>query len=233
VERALNASGRRARACCTSAPPRCSTHEKTGTGLARGASSRLAAPPSRAGRGRERAYGGAGGASWAPRRARREVERRAQHSPSTLVMAYHGSPHGPGMCLGVQTAAGDRLFGAHSTVGAVWQHAFFHRRLGGLRAACGGRAAHAWEGHSQTSERTHINGRTRSKRWVRRTICGAKTERRHDVVIGFFINRYELGRLLGHGINSSETPLRLLRTRGHVEQGEGRWTCLPIRTQPI
>ena len=47
--------------------------------------------------------------------------------------------------------------------------------------------------HPQTSERTHINWRTRSKPWVRRTLCCAKTERRHDVVIGLFINRYECG----------------------------------------
>ena len=87
--------------------------------------------------------------------------------------------------------------------------------------------------HTQTVERTPITWRTRSTRWVRRTICCAKTERRHDVVMGFFINRYALGRLLGDGSNSSETPSRLLRARGHVWQGEGRWTCLPIRTRPI
>jgi insertion element IS1 protein InsB len=50
--------------------------------------------------------------------------------------------------------------------------------------------------HTQTIERTHINWRTRIKRLVRRTICCAKTERRHDVVIGLFINRYEFGRLI-------------------------------------
>ena len=87
--------------------------------------------------------------------------------------------------------------------------------------------------HPQTSERTPSPWRTRSTRWVRRTLCGAKTERRHDVGSGCFINRSALGRLLGDGNNSSETPSRLLRTRGHVWQGEGRWTCLPIRTRPI
>ncbi len=87
--------------------------------------------------------------------------------------------------------------------------------------------------HTQTIERTHITWRTRSTRWVRRTIRCAKTERRHDVVMGFFINRSALGRLLGDAINSSATPSRLLRARGHVWQGEGRWTCLPIRTRPI
>jgi len=43
--------------------------------------------------------------------------------------------------------------------------------------------------HTQTIERTPINWRTRLKRLVRRTICCAKTERRHDVVIGLCINR--------------------------------------------
>jgi hypothetical protein len=28
----------------------------------------------------------------------------------------------------------------------LWHHALFHRRLGGLRAACGGGATHDWEG---------------------------------------------------------------------------------------
>jgi hypothetical protein len=40
----------------------------------------------------------------------------------------------------------------------------------------------------------HINLRTRIKRLVRRTICFSKTERRHDLVLGLFIHRYEFGR---------------------------------------
>jgi insertion element IS1 protein InsB len=35
--------------------------------------------------------------------------------------------------------------------------------------------------------------RTRSKRLVRRTICFAKMERLHDLVLGLFSNRYEFG----------------------------------------
>jgi insertion element IS1 protein InsB len=46
--------------------------------------------------------------------------------------------------------------------------------------------------HMQKIESTHINLRTRIKRLVRRTICFSKTERVHDLVIGLFINRYEL-----------------------------------------
>ena len=49
---------------------------------------------------------------------------------------------------------------------------------------------------TQKIESKHINLRTRIKRLVRRTICFAKTERMHDLVIGLFINRYEFGRLL-------------------------------------
>jgi insertion element IS1 protein InsB len=49
---------------------------------------------------------------------------------------------------------------------------------------------------TQKIERTHINLRTRIKRLVRRTICFSKTERRHDLVIGLCINRYEFRRPL-------------------------------------
>ena len=38
----------------------------------------------------------------------------------------------------------------------------------------------------------HINLRTRIKRLVRRITCFSKTEMMHDLVIGWFINRYEL-----------------------------------------
>jgi insertion element IS1 protein InsB len=60
--------------------------------------------------------------------------------------------------------------------------------------------------YTQTIESKHINLRTRLKRLVRPTICFSKTTAMHDLVIGLFINRYEFGRLLWHGINSSETP---------------------------
>ena len=42
----------------------------------------------------------------------------------------------------------------------------------------------------------HINLRTRIKRLVRRTLCFSKTERRHDLVMGLFMNRYEFGQAL-------------------------------------
>ena len=42
----------------------------------------------------------------------------------------------------------------------------------------------------------HINVRTRIKRLVRRTLCFSKTTTMHDLVLGLFINRYELGRCL-------------------------------------
>jgi IS1 family transposase len=45
--------------------------------------------------------------------------------------------------------------------------------------------------HMQRIESKHINLRTRIKRLVRRMLCFAKSEHRHDVVIGLFINRYE------------------------------------------
>jgi hypothetical protein len=65
--------------------------------------------------------------------------------------------------------------------------------------------------NTQKIESKHINLRTRIKRLVRRTICFSKTEHMHDLVIGLFINRYEFGRPISHGINSFETPSIMLR----------------------
>jgi insertion element IS1 protein InsB len=48
--------------------------------------------------------------------------------------------------------------------------------------------------HTQKIERKHINLRTRIKRFMRRTLCFSQTERMHDLVIGLFINRYEVER---------------------------------------
>ena len=50
--------------------------------------------------------------------------------------------------------------------------------------------------HTQKIESKHIKLRTRIKRLVRRTLCFSKTEHRHDLVIGLFINRYEFGQPL-------------------------------------
>jgi insertion element IS1 protein InsB len=49
--------------------------------------------------------------------------------------------------------------------------------------------------NTQKFESKHINLGTRIKQLIRRTICFAKTERMHDLVIGLCINRYEFGRL--------------------------------------
>jgi len=50
--------------------------------------------------------------------------------------------------------------------------------------------------HTQKIESKHINLRTRIKRLVRRTICFSTTTTMHDLVLGLFINRYELGFLI-------------------------------------
>jgi insertion element IS1 protein InsB len=50
--------------------------------------------------------------------------------------------------------------------------------------------------HTQRIESKHITLRTRIKRLVRRTICFAKTERMHDLVIGLCVNQYEFERVL-------------------------------------
>jgi insertion element IS1 protein InsB len=50
--------------------------------------------------------------------------------------------------------------------------------------------------YTQKMKSKHIRLRTRIKSLMRRTICFSKTERRHDLVIGLFINRYGFGRLL-------------------------------------
>jgi insertion element IS1 protein InsB len=43
-------------------------------------------------------------------------------------------------------------------------------------------------------ERKHLTLRTRIKRLVRKTICFSKTTQMHDIVIGWFVNRYAFGR---------------------------------------
>lgn len=47
--------------------------------------------------------------------------------------------------------------------------------------------------NTQKIERKDLTLRTRIKRLARRTICFSKSETVHDVVIGLYINRYELG----------------------------------------
>lgn len=42
-------------------------------------------------------------------------------------------------------------------------------------------------------ERKHLTLRTRIKRLVRKTICVSKSLAMHDIVVGLFINRYEVG----------------------------------------
>jgi len=75
--------------------------------------------------------------------------------------------------------------------------------------------------HTQKIESKHINLRTRIKRLVRRTICFSKTEHMHDLVIGLFINRYEFGRPISHGINRPETPSALAIRWRCREVGDG------------
>jgi insertion element IS1 protein InsB len=47
--------------------------------------------------------------------------------------------------------------------------------------------------HTQQIERKHLTLRTRIKRLMRKTICFSKSIQMHDLVIGLFVNRYELG----------------------------------------
>jgi len=60
--------------------------------------------------------------------------------------------------------------------------------------------------NTQKIESKHSNRRTRIKRLVRRTLCLAKTERMHDLVLGLFLTRSEFGQPLCSGINTCETP---------------------------
>ncbi|MBE9169732.1 hypothetical protein IQ238_20125 [Pleurocapsales cyanobacterium LEGE 06147] len=46
----------------------------------------------------------------------------------------------------------------------------------------------------QKIERKHLTLRTRIKRLQRKTICFSKIVPMHDLVIGLYINKYELGR---------------------------------------
>jgi insertion element IS1 protein InsB len=46
--------------------------------------------------------------------------------------------------------------------------------------------------NTQKIERKHLMLRTRIKRLTRKTLCFSKSVRMHDMVIGLFVNRYEL-----------------------------------------
>src|SRR5512144_25973 len=50
--------------------------------------------------------------------------------------------------------------------------------------------------NTQKIERKHLTLRTRIKRLARKTICFSKKEQMHDIVIGFLVNRYEVGRVI-------------------------------------
>jgi insertion element IS1 protein InsB len=43
------------------------------------------------------------------------------------------------------------------------------------------------------SERKHLTLRTRIKRLARKTICFSTSMQMHDMVIGLFVNRHDLG----------------------------------------
>jgi insertion element IS1 protein InsB len=64
--------------------------------------------------------------------------------------------------------------------------------------------------HTQKSESQPIHLRTRIKRLGRRTSGCSKTPPMPNLVVGLFLNRYEFGRAISHGINSSGTPSLIL-----------------------
>jgi insertion element IS1 protein InsB len=70
---------------------------------------------------------------------------------------------------------------------------------------------HIGKENTQKIESKHINRRTRMKRLVRRTLCFSKAEQMHDLVIGLFINRYELRRANLRGPNTCETSSNVQR----------------------
>ena len=47
--------------------------------------------------------------------------------------------------------------------------------------------------NTQQIARKHLTLRTGIKRLARKTICFSKSLELHDIVIGLFVNRYELG----------------------------------------
>jgi insertion element IS1 protein InsB len=47
--------------------------------------------------------------------------------------------------------------------------------------------------NTQQIERKHLTLRTRIKRLARTTICFSKSIEMHDIIIGLFVNRYEVG----------------------------------------
>ena len=85
------------------------------------------------------------------------------------------------------------VVGTHSAVGAFWHHTLLHQWFGAYERYMEAEQHTVGKENTQKIESKHINLRTRIKRLVRRTICFSKTDRRHDPVIGLFINRYEFG----------------------------------------
>src|SRR3989475_6854184 len=63
-----------------------------------------------------------------------------------MARARHRSLHGAGLRLYGRTEEGEGLSPPSSSGGAVWHHAFFHRRLGALRASWGHGAPCRWQG---------------------------------------------------------------------------------------
>jgi len=62
--------------------------------------------------------------------------------------------------------------------------------------------------HTQQIERKHLTLRTRIKRLARKTICFSKSIELHDIVIGLFVNRYELASQSDFRKSKSKTPPR-------------------------
>jgi insertion element IS1 protein InsB len=54
-------------------------------------------------------------------------------------------------------------------------------------------AHHPGKWNMQQIERTHATLRTRIQRLTRKTICFSRSIQMHDLVIGLFVHRYELG----------------------------------------
>jgi len=86
------------------------------------------------------------------------------------------------------------LWAAPSAAGALGAPPFLHRFWGASTRHLAPDVPSPGTRHPQKRERQHLTVRTRRKRLARKTLGFATTPQRHDLVLGFFVTRYVVGR---------------------------------------
>ncbi len=120
------------------------------------------------------------------------MELGGQEARAARTVAGYRPPNQAGPSLGLWAADGRSLGEGEEVAPALWQQALRYRLLiyqGHLPLAvhCPGTR------HTQRLERKPLLLRTRLKRLLRQTLGFSKAIMRHDLVLGLFLNRYEVG----------------------------------------